>query len=345
MGLNRFQLNQGQLNAGSGSAPLASAFALSPLYGQTGLPSGEWLVWYDAVDSGALVDPDAEGSPWTEHLTGSVVHATDDIAIFSMADLLEVTALYYDYGITGFDNTIGTILEARVKVDICPGAADQGVLLALDDGTVQFRVWLRADGLNIDGRAHQALDMTQWRHVRLAMKGTDTSVYVDEVLIDNGFFSALTALQKCTFGTVVGLGTATTDWRWVRARAMRPYERITEGGFLVTIGPICDTITDLAIGQTRLYTYDHSLLADFNFAEYPIFKTPSGGLLSDLGVIVSVLAGTDGDEIVVEFYNDSYVGAYGYGAYGYGYGYGYGGVAPDISFCWTRRGLTYTPSP
>lgn len=341
--MNRYQLNQRRLNASAGSAPVASDFALSPLFGQTGLPSGEWLVWYDAVESGAIVDPDGEGNPWTEHLTGAVVHATDDIGVFSMADLAGITGLYYDYTVTGFDNSIGSILDVRMKVDASTSGADQGVLLAIDDGTVQFRVWVRADGLNIDGRAHQAVDMTQWRNVRLAMKGVDTSVYIDDTLIDNGFFSALTAVERVIFGTVVGFGTATTDWRWARARAMRPYERITDGGFLVTIGPICNVIVDLPIGSSRVYAFDHSLLADFNFAEPPIFKTPGGGLLSDLGVIVTVLLGTDGDQIVVEFYNDSYVGPYGYGAYGYGYGYGYGGIGPDIPFCWTRRGLTYTP--
>jgi hypothetical protein len=341
--MNRFQLNAAQLNASLSTPPAASDFALSPLYGQTGLPSGEWLCWYDGVDSGAVVDPDAEGNPWTEHLTGAVAHSTTD-AIFNMADLGALTGLYYDYTVTGFDNSIGSILDVRVKVDAASSGADQGVLLAIDDGTVQFRVWLRTDGVNIDGMPDYAIDMTQWRNVRLAVKGIDTSLYIDDNLIQNGFFSALTSVERVLFGTAVGYGTATTDWRWARARAMRPYERITEGGFLVTIGPICDTIVDLPIGSTRLYQYDHSLLADFNFAEPPIFKTPGGALLEDLGVIVTESLGTDGDQIVVEFFNDSYAGAYGYGVgYGYGYGYGYGGIGPDISFCWTRRGLTYTP--
>lgn len=328
---------------GSVLPPSAADFVLSPLYGQLGLP-GEWLCWYDAVDDGALVDPDSEGNPWAEHLTGVVAHSTSDIGVFDMADASGLTALNYDFALTGFDNAIGSIFDVRVKVDASAAGVDEGVLLALDDGTVQFRVWLRTDGVNIDGLPDQAVDMTQWRNVRLVMKGIDTSLYIDDNLIHNGYFSALTDLQKVTFGTVVGYGTATTDWRWARARAMRPYERITEGGFLVTIGPICGTLNDLAIGDTRLYQYDHSLLADFDFAEPPIFKTPGGTLLEDIGVIVTLSLGTDGDQIVVEFYNESYAGAYGYGdSYGYGYGYGAGGTGPDISFCWTRRGLTYTP--
>ena len=285
------------------------------------IDSNYWLTWYKG-----LYDPDAETPPWTKSLVGTVGYDKTQ-GIVTLTDTDNLTGLRYSLDPGSLSNSAGTILEARMRVIASSSGPDTGALLSISDGLCQFRLWLRADGLNLQDQANEAVDMTVWRYVRLVATWIDASVYVDDNLIQRGHLNALTDKQEITFGTVPDYGFATTQWHLVRARRMQTYEGIKEVGWLVTIGPYCSAIEDLPIGSAVTMSVTHPDGTDFAWAEMPIFTATDGTTLESKGVLVRALCDTDGKGFEVEFYNDSYGGDTGY----------YG--VTHVGYCWSRRGL------
>ena len=299
-----------------------------PTFGGILVPSTAWLADYDGCYGRASVDPDGELVPWTEYLTGSVAHSTTN-GVFTMTDLLGASGLRYGMAVSTFDYEVGTVFDARVKVTASSGDPDTGAMIAIRDGEAQYVAWLRSDGVNIHGKADVAADMTGWRRVRFVTQGVDCNLYIDDNLRQIGYLTALDTTKDVQWGTKAGYGYATSSWDFARVRRMNAWDALTQEGSLVTIGPYTQTITDLAIGQARTVTLDHSAVQVFDMAEPPRVTDVAGNDWADNGVIFQFLCDSNGSQSVMLVTNESYNG----------YGYYYGGGDPDITFMWTRTGL------
>ena len=144
--------------------------------------------------------PDADDPVWIE-MRGGDPEAAVSSGVLTITDDAAAEFLYYGAA-PELDNTTGTWLEAWVKVADATGlAANRGSALAIHDGTYQFTVWLRSDGLNIDDEADVALDFTEWRRVRFVAKGKGCALFVDGDLRQTGSYMNESTKQLVTFGS------------------------------------------------------------------------------------------------------------------------------------------------
>jgi hypothetical protein len=311
----------------------------APLYGGLLLASDDWDASWDGVDAGTLVLPDEQSDAWTDHQTGNGAAALSR-AILALTSPSALDGMYYEKTVSGLTYSSGAVLEARVKITASSTADDTGFLFCINAGECQHRVWLRTDGLNIDGFDEVELDLTSWHVIRVVASGIDTRVYIDDNLVASGHFSALKETSSVLFGAVPGYGYATANVSFVRARDFFDYEELEEAGWLSTIGPEDFTIEDLAKGSAIALTVDHSSTASFSLAEPPTFTDQDDDSLHDQGIYVQLLGEMDGDGFTVLVTNVSYDGDYGYSVEnGYGYGYEDGTTLPDIYLRWRRTGL------
>ena len=96
----------------------------------------------------------------------------------------------------------GAVLQACLRVNASDSGAHKGSALAVFDGTWQTVVWLRADGLNLDGQAHVDVDLSEGRHwVTLVVRSGWAEVYVDGNLIQSGAVGNPTTAQGVTWGS------------------------------------------------------------------------------------------------------------------------------------------------
>jgi len=153
-----------------------------------------------AQEYDGAVLPEADDPVWVEMRGGDPVAAVSS-GVLTIADDAAAEFLYYGAE-PELDNDAGTWLEARVKVADATGlAANRGSALAIHDGTYQFTVWLRSDGLNIDDEADVALDFTEWRRVRFVAKGKGCALFVDGDLRQTGSYMNESTKQLVTFGS------------------------------------------------------------------------------------------------------------------------------------------------
>lgn len=160
----------------------------------------QWFVWYEAADD---VTPDGDTPAWVDVEDGSPVAAVAD-------DLLTVEApttydsLFYSYEYVGLDNDSGTTVEASLRVVSDDSGANQGACVAIADGDRLFVLWLRADGLNIDGQANVPLGLSDALHrVRFRGEGNRCDVWVDGLWRQTGVASGPTTAAGVAFGTWV----------------------------------------------------------------------------------------------------------------------------------------------
>lgn len=113
-----------------------------------------------------------------------------------------VSSLYYSYDIATLSNATGATIEAQVRVNTSDSGANKGSALSICDGSFQFILWLRADGLNIDGQADVAMDLATTAHrIKFSAIGDSCRVWVDDQLRQTGTYANVTALQRATFGS------------------------------------------------------------------------------------------------------------------------------------------------
>jgi hypothetical protein len=309
------------------------------MYGGMLPVNDDWDASWNGVDAGAVVKPDEQSDAWTEHQAGSGA-ATLDGAILETNTPSSSDGMYYEKTVSALTYAAGAVFDARVLVEASSGEVDTGVLLCINAGECQHRLWLRTDGLNIDGFAEVAYELTGWHRIRVATYGIDTRVYLDDNLVAEGHLSALTETSSVLFGSVSGHGYGTAQWQYVRARDFSDWEQLEEVGWLSTIGPYDYTIGDLAKGSSIVYAVDHASAAEFSLAEPPRFTDQSDDGLHDQGIYVQILGECTPTTFAVLVTNISYDGEYGYSeGDGYGYGYGYGSTSPDIYLRWRRTGL------
>ncbi len=155
-----------------------------------------FLVWYVGD-----VLPTGDDPAWTADLTGAAEAAASGGVLTVTADAAG-ESLLYAFPAPTLSNARGTTLEARVRVTSSASGANTGSALCIMDGVYQFVVWLRADGLNIDGQAHVACDLaTSFRRVTLQAQNARCSVKVDGYLRQTGTWMNRTTKKAITFGS------------------------------------------------------------------------------------------------------------------------------------------------
>ena len=157
-----------------------------------------WLVWYDGI-----VPPDIDTPAWTEFLLGGITHGST-AGIFMIIDNIGPTGyLFYEIAaeVATIDNYVGTVIESRMRIIDSTGYEGQGTALCICDGVYKFVAWMREAGVNIDGEADVAIDMTQWRQVRFEAQGITARLYVDGELQQTGSYVGASAVRKVSFGT------------------------------------------------------------------------------------------------------------------------------------------------
>jgi len=158
-----------------------------------------WLVYYRGA-----VDPDADSPAWTETLSGTVTHSSDG-DVFTIVDDSDDEHLYYASPTQAtLDSAVGSILEAKVRVSVGGSGANRGAALSIFDGTRQYTAWLRSDGVNIDGEANVAINMTPWRRVKLVGRGDGCQLFIDGDIQQTGWYMNPTVKQQFAFGSYVG---------------------------------------------------------------------------------------------------------------------------------------------
>jgi hypothetical protein len=155
-----------------------------------------WLAHYEAD-----AFPYDETPAWTETLEAPV-SASVSGGVLSVANVAGNAAWrFWELAVPSLDNAVGTYLSARIRVTADGAGVNQGAVLCLCDGVYQFAVWLRADGVNLDGEADFPFDMTSYRKVVLAARGTSCWLSVDGLALQNSVWMNATAQKKLVFGT------------------------------------------------------------------------------------------------------------------------------------------------
>jgi hypothetical protein len=302
----------------------------SPLYGGVHLQSDRWTVIYDAITGGASVLPQDHAQPWSKAAVGSPVESANN-GMLSLATSLASDGCLYSFSDANFDTWEGAYLDALVFVESSPGAADGGAFLGLELGDAAAAAYLRTDGVNLQGAASFSVDLTGWRWVRLGLQGAEARLWVDNVLVQSYGFSYLTESRRAVFGVVADRGPAELVWRYVRARRFWGGEAFGSDA-LVTIGPYYQVFTDLpasADGTSfQVWTQDHSSIQAFTLAEPPRITMDDGSDPADSGILVELIAPTDGGTFACKVANLTY-----------GTDLGYGSGLPDFVLKWSRAGL------
>ena len=94
---------------------------------------------------------------------------------------------------------------AGVKITSSDSGADKGSALSFSDGTYQYAVWLRADGLNLHGQAHVPWTLSDRQHrIRLTKTSSGRcAVRVDDMLVQTGPAAGGALDNGCIFGSFV----------------------------------------------------------------------------------------------------------------------------------------------
>jgi len=158
-----------------------------------------WLDYYKGN-----VDPDADTTPWTETLSGTVAHSSDG-SRFTITDDSDDEHLYYYITQATLGATVGAVLEAKTLITSSSTAINRGSALSIFDGTRQYTAWLRSGGFNIDGEVDVAMSMGVWRRVKLVAKDNGCQLWIDGNIRQVGSWMNPTSKTQFTFGSYVGL--------------------------------------------------------------------------------------------------------------------------------------------
>lgn len=157
-----------------------------------------WLVEYRAATNTLPANSDPA---WTEHKTGSAAQSVT-------SDLLTITSgatpdsLYNIIDLSGLDSSKGSLVEASLCVTTDAASINGGACLSVFDGQYLSVVWLRTDGLNIDGSPDVPVTLSDAQHrVALAVRGNEVRVHVDGALLQTGAPASSTTLEAIAFGS------------------------------------------------------------------------------------------------------------------------------------------------
>jgi hypothetical protein len=161
-----------------------------------------WLVDYKAATNTL---PASSDPAWVEYSAGA---ATQDVTtgVLTMTAAATTDSLFNFVTLAGLDAAKGSLLESRVCVTTDACAANAGACLAVFDGSRVSVLWLRTDGLNVDGCADVPVTLSDAAHrVALHVRGDEVRAYVDGELLQTGAPAGATALEGVAFGTWIDL--------------------------------------------------------------------------------------------------------------------------------------------
>lgn len=198
----------------------------SPLYGGIHVPADNWSVVYDCLTDGASVEPDAHTQAWTKSETGTVVKAATN-GMFSLATAAHTDGCLYTFEDLDYSTDDGVLIEAMLYMDSSASSADLGAILGIEAGENAAVAYLRASGLNLDGLADVAFDLTGWHWVKVALQGDEIRLFVDDMLVQSDYNpSYATCNKQVLFGIKANEGPADLVWRYVRARVFETGEAL-----------------------------------------------------------------------------------------------------------------------
>lgn len=132
------------------------------------------------------------------------------VAAETFQGLLHIAAeagesVIYSLALADLDAAEGTLLQTSLRVNSDTCGTGQGLCFSLFDGVYQFALWLRSDGLNLDGEANVVVDLTLLHTFTLRTIGAVCEVYVDGELLQTGGPCGITTDKGATFGTTKAL--------------------------------------------------------------------------------------------------------------------------------------------
>lgn len=175
------------------------------------------------VDYDCSVEPDAAAPAWD--LLGNDFAISDgDILTIDTITPGGANACAYELGVVGLDNSVGWIVEVRLKV-VTSASADERLMVNVSDGKY-VEVLTFSDSLIkfLYGAGEHVMDTTSDYHIyRIVGKGASIKVFVDNVLRIDGHLSQGTAFKKVRFGDI---GTVVGE----NSESLWDYIKIYEGG-------------------------------------------------------------------------------------------------------------------
>jgi len=270
--------------------------------GGTISPSGLWHIWYEYS---AL--PAASTPAWTKHSLGSPTEELIQSGLRLTIPATNGDYVYYTINVPELDNTIGVLLDTRLRVYGSSNTRNEGACISISDGVYQFMVWLRKDGLNIDGEPNVAIDLTDWNRVQFITRDDTCEVYVNDELQQTGMRMDLTTNKQIAFGSWVPsanvsrtVGRSIATWSWLRVRDLDDYVSLEE--FAMALNSVSATyyLYDFTVGDYEIIEWDHSdeevaedstALAIFEGADV-LWSTTADGF-----VVEPLADGTDGEKV------------------------------------------------
>jgi hypothetical protein len=185
-------------------------------------PGIDWTAQYTGgAGSGGSVFPEDDTPAWTKAEAGDVVASA--VSCVLATDLEGTGGLTYTLA-QDLAAGEGAYLEAFLQVSGDLSAPDSGLRLVLCTAEEAYAAWIHSGGLNIDGEANVALDMSNWRNVRLMGRGASCALAVDGVVVQLGPKTGVATASYVEFGIPTQTGVIGADWREIRSRRLSRYE-------------------------------------------------------------------------------------------------------------------------
>ena len=270
--------------------------------GGTISPSGLWHIWYEYSTLPAASTP-----AWTKHSLGSPTEELIQSGLRLTVPTTNGDYVYYTVDESDLDNTTGVLLDTRLRVYGSSNTRNEGACISVSDGVYQFMVWLREDGLNIDGEPNVAIDLTDWNRVQFITRDDTCEVYVNDELQQTGMRMDLTTNKQIAFGSWVPsanvsrtVGRSIATWSWLRVRDLDDYVSLEE--FAMALNSVSATyyLRDFQSGDYQIIDWDHgdeevngdsAALAIFEGAD-SFWSTSADGF-----TVTQLADGTDGSNL------------------------------------------------
>ncbi len=166
-------------------------------------------VWNESYEATSLPNT----PPWNRYVAGSYSEIVSGGALHLSAS--GTSYIYYDYPDLNLSNSVGTTLDARLK--IYNSSSGWSNLVYINDGVVQEGVVFYVDGIQLYfNGASYAMDTTDYHVYRFVVQGSLIKVYVDGVLRINAVGGGAGSVKSIQWGIYQPGGVASSNWDYVR---------------------------------------------------------------------------------------------------------------------------------
>lgn len=161
-----------------------------------------WLVDYQSSSATLPINDDPA---WTAYTTGAATQAIT-VGVLEIAAAATTDSLFNYIAVPTLDAAKGTYFEAKLKVVSNDAGANKGACMAVWDGVYASVLWLRTDGLNVDGAADVPVTLSDAVHrVGLHVYEDEVTAYVDGVALQTSTPTGSTTLEAVGFGSWIDL--------------------------------------------------------------------------------------------------------------------------------------------